>query len=189
MSAFMPMRGRKDGRDLIGSDSLRDSRPRFSRYLLPISMANLVDGGPTQQQQQQRQVDAYFGQSPFGPDGQQPIREAEPGEPSLAGMMNGRQSMSADQLFGQLQARAPTNTRQAPAGMGTRRDAGLGLAAAELPAGTNNNQLMQAKLRRAFHPMRGKKALAIGWNAVEPQEPLVQDREPLRSAALDTDEF
>lgn len=165
MSAFMPMRGRKDGRDLIGWDSLRDLQPPGTRYLAPMAAA--TNFGPSIQQQQPDSAGAATaGQlmsSSFGLGNQQlaSIRESDPNDATLVRLFNGHATMPR-QFFNQMQLRTggvEETARQAPGSSGDQAGParGAGQRSFEQSAG-NGNQIMQAKLRRAFHPMRGKKA-------------------------------
>lgn len=155
MSAFMPMRGRKDGRDLVGSDSLRDYQP--VRYAAAgqsaLDLTALTGGGL---------VESASARAQSAPNQQlAQLREFEPSDVSLVRLFNGQAAMPP-QFYNQVQSRGATSGQSV-----VRTTSGHTGGQSTESVGANGNQIMQAKLRRAFHPMRGKKAPHTVWTPTQ----------------------
>lgn len=150
MSAFMPMRGRKDGRDLMGPDSLRDLNG-----LDQLRGQSFGGGAPTSNQNN------YFAHWP--------VRESDPNEAGLARLASasggGGLGMAPRQFLTQLERHLNgdrnNNLNRQQQAMMTRGGASGPVAL------SSSGNLMEAKLRRAFHPMRGKKWTHFGEQLAE----------------------
>lgn len=145
MSAFMPMRGRKDGRDFL----LQQQRQQQPQQLTTFERADgneMLLAGPYQEAEGDSSIMRLVGASSLN------------NEPNwLAGTPAPRQFTNQ---FRHMLVNGANS-------VGGGQNQQLQLQRAFLPgseifgAMQSSGDLMQAKLRRAFHPMRGKKSSSM----------------------------
>lgn len=135
MSAFVPMRGRKDGRD--SPWAVPDAAPSTIEWRSPGTGAGYL-GAPMREAEQASELSL--------------VRSAQLGEQAAAPShhLQGRLLAIPRQFADQLELIGEQMARQRAA------------AAASMAPGPAQEPAIEAKFRRAFHPMRGKKSEGLG---------------------------